>query len=175
MDDKGLDFSGLMSTPPPTEQDAPPEQQKPPEQPKASPGPQGNEQEAKGIKDLRRDRQQVTKTLKQQADVRSRTSMQLVDFLKKTNQGAPVEELLLDALAIIETSTGDRAFSSQARNNLKTIYGDAFKDPGIVNHEKAEAQKRLDKLRQALKESTDEGDRQRITNAIKKHEELLAE
>ena len=67
--------------------------------------------------------------------------------------------------------TGDKLFYTQAEKDIKAIYGEAFLSGESLELELVEVEERLSMLKKAYKrEDIDEGDKERITIAIKSHE-----
>lgn len=102
--------------------------------------------------------------IKQSGDLRA-------EILRGIKSGESTPTLLLKAVECISNMTGDKLFYTQAEKDIKAIYGEAFLSGESLELELVEVEERLSMLKKAYKrEDIDEGDKERITMAIKSHE-----
>lgn len=96
------------------------------------------------------------------------------EIIKGLNAGQNIHDLFLVAIKAISCMTNDNVIYNHAADTIRQIYGVALGEYRPLQIEHEDATKRLEKLREA--ELWSEGkERQRITNAIKWHEQYIAE
>ena len=96
------------------------------------------------------------------------------DITKGLNAGRDIHDLFLLAIQAIANMTNDNVLRSHAESTLKTIYGVALGEYRPLQIEYEDATERLEKLQEAVLWA-EGNDRQRIQNAIKWHEQYVAE
>lgn len=94
------------------------------------------------------------------------------EILKGLNQGENIAVLFLKALEIISCMTGENLTCQVAKDTLMTVYGEVLRQPDSLEVARAEVQKRLECLENAL-QGADGTERERILQAIKAHKEKL--
>lgn len=96
------------------------------------------------------------------------------DIVKGLNAGQDIYTLFLSAVKAIACMTNDNVIYDHAADTLRQIYGVALGEYRPLQIEYEDAAARLEKLREA--ELWSKGtERQRIANAIKWHEQYIAE
>lgn len=117
------------------------------------------------------DHEQIQEAYKAYQDNIKRSGELRAEILRGIKSGEPTPTLLLKAVECISNMTGDKLFYTQAEKDIKAIYGEAFLSRGSLELELVEVEERLSMLKKACKrEDIDEGDKERITIAIKSHE-----
>lgn len=117
------------------------------------------------------DHEQIQEAYKAYQDNIKRSGELRAEILRGIKSGEPTPILLLKAIECISNMTGDKLFYTQAEKDIKAIYGEAFLSRGSLELELVEVEERLSMLKKACKrEDIDEGDKERITIAIKSHE-----
>lgn len=117
------------------------------------------------------DHEQIQEAYKAYQDNIKRSGELRAEILRGIKSGEPTPTLLLKAVECISNMTGDKLFYTQAEKDIKAIYGEAFLSRGSLELELVEVEERLSMLKKACKrEGIDEGDKERITIAIKSHE-----
>ena len=96
------------------------------------------------------------------------------EILKGMYQGESTAVLLLKALEVISCMTGEIVTYQVAKDTLMTVYGKVLRQPDSLKVVRAEVQKRLERLENAL-QGADGTERERILQAIKAHKEKLAQ
>lgn len=96
------------------------------------------------------------------------------EILKGIRQGESPIRLLLKAVKTISLMTGTELLYTQAEADIRAIYGAAFCEPEPLEDELIEVMQRLDRLREAYERERGDS-KQRIYNAIKKHEQRADE
>ncbi len=96
------------------------------------------------------------------------------EILKGLYQGESTAILLLKALKVISCMTGEDLTYQIAKDTLMTVYGEVLQQPDSLKVVRAEVQKRLECLENAL-QGADGTERERILQAIKAHKEKLAQ
>ena len=94
------------------------------------------------------------------------------EILKGLYQGESTAVLLLKALEAISCMTGETVTYQVAKDTLMTVYGKVLRQPDSLEVARAEVQKRLECLENALK-SADTTEQERILQAVKAHREKL--
>lgn len=95
-----------------------------------------------------------------------------VGILQGLQRGENLAELFLQACKVIGLMSGNEAFAQEAENNLRTLYGNVFREPGSVELEMEAIQNRLNMLEQARLRSSG-ADQTRIETAIRLHQAKL--
>lgn len=117
------------------------------------------------------DHEQIQEAYKAYQDNIKRSGELRAEILRGIKSGEPTPTLLLKAVECISNMTGDKLFYTQAEKDIKAIYGEAFLSGKSLELELVEVEERLLMLKKAYKrEDIDEGDKERITIAIKSHE-----
>ena len=117
------------------------------------------------------DHEQIQEAYKAYQDNIKRSGELRAEILRGIKSGEPTPTLLLKAVECISNMTGDKLFYTQAEKDIKAIYGKAFLSGESLELELVEVEERLSMLKKACKrEGIDEGDKERITIAIKSHE-----
>jgi hypothetical protein len=117
------------------------------------------------------DHEQIQEAYKAYQDNIKRSGELRAEILRGIKSGEPTPTLLLKAVECISNMTGDKLFYTQAEKDIKAIYGEAFLSGESLELELVEVEERLSMLKKACKrEGIDEGDKERITIAIKSHE-----
>ena len=117
------------------------------------------------------DHEQIQEAYKAYQDNIKRSGELRAEILRGIKSGESTPILLLKAVECISNMTGDKLFYTQAEKDIKAIYGEAFLSRGSLELELVEVEERLSMLKKACKrEGIDEGDKERITIAIKSHE-----
>lgn len=117
------------------------------------------------------DHEQIQEAYKAYQDNIKRSGELRAEILRGIKSGEPTPTLLLKAVECISNMTGDKIFYTQAEKDIKAIYGEAFLSGESLELELVEVEERLSMLKKADKrEDIDEGDKERITIAIKSHE-----
>lgn len=93
------------------------------------------------------------------------------DLLKGIKQGEDPLALLLTAVECISLMTGDTVIYTQAKEDITAIYGWGLGYKQPLHRQLREARERLERLKSATVQPEDT---QRLDNAIKAHEELIA-
>ena len=94
------------------------------------------------------------------------------EILKGLYQGESTAVLLLKALEVISYMTGETVTYQVAKDTLMTVYGEVLRQPDSLEVARAEAQKQLECLENAL-QGADGTERERILQAIKAHRKKL--
>ena len=94
------------------------------------------------------------------------------EILKGLHQGENTAILLLKALEAISCMTGETVTYQVAKDTLMTVYGELLRQPDSLKVARAEVQKRLECLENAL-QGADGTERERILQAIKAHKRKL--
>lgn len=117
------------------------------------------------------DHKQIQEAYKAYQDNIKRSGDLRAEILRGIKSGESTPTLLLKAVECISNMTGDKLFYTQAEKDIKAIYGEAFLSGESLELELVEVEERLSMLKKADKrEDIDEGDKERITIAIKSHE-----
>lgn len=117
------------------------------------------------------DHKQIQEAYKAYQDNIKRSGDLRAEILRGIKSGESTPTLLLKAVECISNMTGDKLFYTQAEKDIKAIYGEAFLSGESLELELLEVEERLSMLKKADKrEDIDEGDKERITIAIKSHE-----
>lgn len=117
------------------------------------------------------DHKQIQEAYKAYQDNIKRSGDLRAEILRGIKSGESTPTLLLKAVECISNMTGDKLFYTQAEKDIKAIYGEAFLSGESLELELVEVEERLSMLKKAYKrEDIDEGDKERITIAIKSHE-----
>ena len=117
------------------------------------------------------DHKQIQEVYKAYQDNIKRSGDLRAEILRGIKSGESTPTLLLKAVECISNMTGDKLFYTQAEKDIKAIYGEAFLSGESLELELVEVEERLSMLKKADKrEDIDEGDKERITIAIKSHE-----
>ena len=96
------------------------------------------------------------------------------EILKGIRQGEAPTRLLLKAIKTISLMTGTELLYTHAEADIRAIYGAAFCEPEPLEDELKEVMQRLDRLKEAYERERGDS-KQRIYNAIKKHEQRADE
>ena len=94
------------------------------------------------------------------------------EIMKGLHQGENTAILLLKALEAISCMTGETVTYRVAKDTLMTVYGEVLRQLDSLEVARAEVQKRLECLENAL-QSADTTERERILQAVKAHREKL--
>lgn len=117
------------------------------------------------------DHKQIQEAYRAYQDNIKRSGDLRAEILRGIKSGESTPTLLLKAVECISNMTGDKLFYTQAEKDIKAIYGEAFLSGESLELELVEVEERLSMLKKADKrEDIDEGDKERITIAIKSHE-----
>lgn len=117
------------------------------------------------------DHKQIQEAYKAYQDNIKRSGDLRAEILRGIKSGESTPTLLLKAVECISNMTGDKLFYTQAEKDIKAIYGEAFLSGESLELELVEVEERISMLKKADKrEDIDEGDKERITIAIKSHE-----
>lgn len=92
------------------------------------------------------------------------------EILKGIKRGEDPVKTLLKAVECISLMTGDTVIYTQAREDIRTIYGWGLGDPGALQEELEAVQERLDKLTRA---KVPPGQEIRLQGAIQAHKDLV--
>ena len=96
------------------------------------------------------------------------------EILKGLYQGENTAILLLKALEVVSCMTGEDVTYQIAKDTLMTIYGEILRQPDSLEVARAEVQKRLECLENAV-QGANGMERERILQSIKAHKEKLAQ
>ena len=94
------------------------------------------------------------------------------EIVKGLYQGESTAILLLKALEVISCMIGETVTYQIAKDTLMTIYGEVLRQPDSLKVARAEVQKRLECLENALQDA-DGTERERILQAIEAHKRKL--
>lgn len=96
------------------------------------------------------------------------------EILKGLYQGENTAILLLKALEVVSCMTGEDVTYQIAKDTLMIVYGEVMRQPDSLKVARAEVQKRLECLENAV-QNANGMERERILQAIKAHKEKLAQ
>lgn len=109
-----------------------------------------------------------------QENIRKSGQLQ-TEILKGAKAGEDIYTLFLKAVRAIGAMTDNPAFPKQIEEDLKTIYGKALQDPAPLRLELRETEIRLEKIREAHRQEGETASSQRLAQAVRAHEERIAE
>ena len=103
-----------------------------------------------------------------------KSSQILIEIRNGVLSGEDIYILFIKAVQAISYMTSNQLFETEIKENVKTIYGDVFKNPSVLELEIKDAQNRLDKLTAALQAEEDPSSLKRIRRAIEEHEKYIS-
>lgn len=150
-----------------------------PQSPAGSPQ---SEESLKGIKGLahkRKVEQEATaksiELARKHQEIQEQSREAKFNLFAGIREGEPLPILFLKACDIIAKLTGDALFYDHIKGDLFTIYGNGLTDKSVLNCNLEEAQARLQMLTNAEARETDERAKNRLKQAIEKHQLIVNE
>ena len=102
----------------------------------------------------------------------SKASIQQSEILKGIKAGEDIYNLFFKAIDTIELLNNNKAFSTQAKEDIIKIYGEKLGNKRPLEIQLEETHKRYSRLKESLKQATGE-DKQRIEKAIIDHRQAM--
>lgn len=102
----------------------------------------------------------------------SKASIQQSEILKGIKAGDDIYNLFFKAIDTIELLNNNKAFSSQAKEDIIKVYGEKLGNKRPLEIQLEETHKRYSRLKKSLKQAKGE-DKQRIEKAIIDHRQVM--
>lgn len=102
----------------------------------------------------------------------SKASIQQTEILKGIKTGDDIYNLFFKAIDTIELLNNNKAFSSQAKEDIIKVYGEKLGNKRPLEIQLEETHKRYSRLKRSLKQAKGE-DKQRIEKAIIDHRQVM--
>lgn len=121
--------------------------------------------------ETRKEKERMLKVYADHQTNRMKTAKIQTDIIQGIHEGENIYKLFLKAIQAISLMTGTSVFEDQAKGDLITIYGAGLCYDKPLEIDLEETEKRLEKLKEALRRGTEPEDSiKRIKTAIQAHE-----